>query len=93
MSTHITGYVSDKDEKYQKHAKVLEACADANIENLPRETAEYFGSKYPDRELLREKLLVEIPKHKIDEVDASGFEIYISEIPQGVHKIRFVNSW
>jgi hypothetical protein len=93
MSTHIIGFVSSENENYKKHAKVLNACIEAGISKLPKETAEYFGSKYPDKYLLEEKLEIKIPKHKYFENDEEGFEIIISEIPDGVHKIRFVNTW
>ena len=46
MSTRITGFVSPENENYKKHAKVLNACIEAGISELPKETAEYFGSKY-----------------------------------------------
>lgn len=83
----------DDNEKYKKHAKVLKACYDAGVSELPKETAEYFGSKCPDLYLLEEKLEIEIQKHEYHGDATRGFEIYISEIPEGVHKIRFVNSW
>lgn len=93
MSTYITGFVSPENETYKKHSKVLLACADAGIEEMPKETAEYFGSKYPEKYLLEEKLSIKIPKHEYGEDMTEGFEIIISEIPEGVHKIRFTNSW
>lgn len=93
MSTRITGFVSPEDKNYKKHSKVLIACIDAGISELPKETAEYFGSKYPSKHLLEEKLEVYVPKHEYNEDMIEGFEIIISEIPDGVHKIRFVNCW
>lgn len=93
MSTSIKGFVSPYNEKYKKHSKVLIACIEANIEELPKETAEYFGSKYPNSYLLEEKLQIDIPSHDYKEEMSSGFEIILSEIPEGVHKIRFSNSW
>jgi hypothetical protein len=99
MSTYIIGFVSPENENYhsmggyKKHSKVLIACIEAGISELPKETAEYFGSKYPEKYLLEEKLEIKIPKHKYSEDMKEGFEIIISEIPDGVHKIRFVNSW
>jgi len=93
MSTRITGFVSPENENYKKHSKVLIACIEAGISELPKETAEYFGSKYPEEYLLEEKLEIKIPKHEYSEDMTEGFEIIISEIPQGVHKIRFVNSY
>ena len=93
MSTSVIGFVSPENDKYQKHAKVLNACIEAGVSELPKETAEYFGSKYPEKYLLEEKLEIEIIQHEYHGNAACGFEIYVSEIPEGVHKIRFVNSW
>lgn len=93
MSTNITGFVSPENENYKKHCKVLTACIEAGIEELPKETAEYFGSKYPEEELFEEKLQTEMPVKEWGNDYSSGFEIIISEIPEGVHKIRFSNSW
>lgn len=93
MSTHVTGFVSPENENYKKHSKVLIACIEAGISELPKETAEYFGSKYPEKYLLEEKLTIEIPVKKWGNDYSSGFEIIVSEIPDGVHKIRFANSW
>lgn len=93
MSTAITGFVSPENENYKKHAKVLNACFEAGILELPKETAVYFGSKYPEKYLLEKKLEIKIPKQKYSDADEEGFEIIVSEIPEGVHKIRFVNSW
>lgn len=93
MSTHVIGFIAPDNDIYIKHAKVLEACADARISELPRETADYFGSKYPDLSLLEDKLTVKIPVHKYIDIGASGFEVVISEIPAGVEKIRFFNSY
>lgn len=43
MSTHVKGFVSTENENYKKHSKVLIACIEAGISELPKETAEYFG--------------------------------------------------
>ena len=93
MSTHVTGFVSPENENYKKHSKVLIACIEAGISELPKETAEYFGSEYPEKYLLEEKLEVAIPTREWNNEYSSGFEIIVSEIPDGVHKIRFANSW
>ena len=34
MSTYVIGFVSDNDETYKKHAKVLLACLEAGIKKL-----------------------------------------------------------
>jgi len=93
MSTRITGFVSPENKDYKKHSKVLIACIGAGVSELPKETAEYFNCKYPEEYLLEEKLEIKIPKHVYRDDDIDGFEIIVSEIPEGVHKIRFVNSW
>lgn len=93
MSTHVIGFVSDNDATYRKHSKVLIACCEAGIKELPKETAEYFGSKYPYESLLEEKLQTKVPTHQYHDDMQDGYEIIISEIPEGVHKIRFYNSY
>lgn len=93
MTTKVKGFVSPEDDIYKKHSRVLLACIDAKISELPKETAEYFGGKYPEREMLEDKLEVKIPKHVYNEESEEGFEIIVGEIPVGVYKIRFVNSW
>jgi hypothetical protein len=93
VTTSVRGFVSPENDKYKKHAKVLIACIEAGVSELPKETAEYFGSKYPEKYLLEEKLEIKIPMQEYIGNAERRFEIYISEIPEGVHKIRFVNSW
>jgi len=93
MTTSVKGFVSPENEIYKKHSRVLIACIDAGISELPKETAEYFGSKYPEKYLLEEKLEIKIPKHEYHEDMTEGFEIILSEIPKGVYKIRFENRW
>jgi hypothetical protein len=93
MSTNVKGFISDKNELYQKHAKVLKACMEAGIKLLPKETADYFGSEYPEKYLLEEKLKIDIPVKDYNNDMEVGYEIIISEIPDGVYKIRFYNSY
>lgn len=97
MSTYIQAFIPDTDPTYQKHKKVLLACIDAGIEELPKETSQYFGYKTPEREALEEKLKVELREgvHYKDynEDMSQGFEIELKDIPQGVTKLRFVNSY
>lgn len=93
MSTYLVGFVSPENENYKKHSKVLIACIEAGISELPKETSEFFGSKYPEKYLLEEKLEIKIPMHEYSDDSRQGFEVIISEIPKEVNKIRFVNSW
>jgi len=93
MSTSIQGFVSPNDPTYKKHVKVLIACSEAEIEEMPKETSEYFGSTYPEECLIEEKLHVNIPVKEYSAEMEDGYEILVSEIPEGVHKIRFFNSY
>lgn len=52
MSTHIKAYIPDTDPEYQKHKKILLACADANA-SLPKETMKYFNTKIDDADGIR----------------------------------------
>lgn len=93
MSTHVKGFIPATDPTYIKHSRVLVACCEAGIKELPKETAEYFGSKYPEKYLLEEKLEVSIPVEEIHDNSGIKYEVMLSQIPEGVEKIRFVNSW
>ena len=93
MSTHIIGLRTTNDKTYQKHAKVLRACIDAGVSELPKETAEYFGEKYPEEYLFEEVLAVKVPAEEWGEDMQEGFEIKVAYIPQGVETIRFYNSY
>lgn len=93
MSTHLTGFISDDNDLYKKHSAVLKACLAAGIKELPTETAEYFECKYPEEYALEEKLRIKIPYKEYSADMSEGFEIIVSEIPQGVYKIRFTNSY
>lgn len=93
MSTSVIGFVSPDDPTYQKHLKVLMACIEADIEALPKETADYFGYDYPEECAAEEKLLISIPIKEWGDENSEGYELIVSDIPEGVHKIRFANSW
>jgi hypothetical protein len=93
MSTRVTGFVSSNNEEYIKHSKVLRACIDAKIGKLPKETADFFGSEYPEEYLFDEKLEIKIKTHVYNEDMTEGFEVILSELPKEVYKIRFSNSY
>ena len=93
MSTHVVGYRSANDPEYAKHAKVLRACIEADIKLLPKETAEYFNSEYPEEYLFEEALEVKIPMTEYSGDMVEGYEIKVSEITSGVETIRFYNSY
>ena len=93
MSTHIVAFVSDNDPEYQKQKAVLDACLAAGIEELPKETAEYFGQEWPDAEIGEARLEVDLPVAEWKDDMKEGYEVKIEDIPAGVYKIRFYNSW
>lgn len=93
MSTSVIAFVSEENETFKKQVKVLKACIEAGIEELPKETAKYFGESYVCESLIEAKLEIEIPTIDYSGDAEEGFEIVVSEIPEGTHKIRFVNSY
>ncbi len=93
MSTHVTAFTSPTNTEYQKHAKVLKVCLEAGLKQLPPETGDYFGSDSVDESLLEEKLEVSIKTHEFHADMVEGYEVYIKDIPAGVEKIRFYNSY
>lgn len=93
MSIHVTAFTSPNNTEYQKHAKVLKVCLEAGLNKLPPETAEYFGNDYVDESLLEEKLEVNIKAHEYEAEMENGYEVYLKDIPAGVEKIRFYNSY
>ena len=95
MSTKVKGFILPDDPMYKKHSAVLLACIAAGIKEMPKETAEYFDC-HPGEvsdHLLEEKLECTIPAHEYSADMVDGYEIIVSEIPKGVHKIRFYNSY
>lgn len=87
-------YEVDIRAKYQKYIKVVEACKDAGIQKLPEETAKYFGCEHPEDVEMESPLVVKIPKKEWkDGSMTEGYEIKVSDIPEGVEVIRFCNSW
>jgi len=91
MFSKVVGYRTEDDDTYKKHAKVLIACKEAGIKILPEETAKYFQWEYPEEYLLKEVLEIEVPNKKINEDDSDIIEVKVSDIPEGVEVLRFVN--
>lgn len=93
MSTNIVAFIPDNDPTYLKHKKVLLACHEAGVKELPKETAQYFGEKYVEPCYLEEKLTVKLKMEEWKNEYCSGYEIFVKDIPVGVEKIRFYNSF
>ena len=90
MSTHVMFLRSKDDPVFKQMAAVLNSCLDAGIEP-PEKVLEYFNYSYEEDDALE----IEGTAHKWDPEDGgrSGFEIFVSEIPEGTERIRFYNSW
>jgi hypothetical protein len=93
MSTYVTALRNKKSKEYEKHANVLKACIEADIEKLPKETAKYFNSDYPCKSLFEEKLELNINYTDFSDDGISGIEVKVSDIPKSCHVLRFSNSW
>lgn len=93
VSLCIIGFSSKENSIYKKHAAVLQACISAEIKELPEETALYFGSSFPELCLLNDFLEIEIPMTEYNNMQESGYEIKISDIPRDVDIIRIYNSY
>lgn len=96
VRTYILAFIPNTDETYQKQKKVLLACAEAGVE-LPEVTARYFGQSDPDEYLLDHKLEIQLEENVHFEIYnddmISGIEIELKNLPKGVAKLRFINSW
>lgn len=96
MSTHIHAFISDNDEAYKTHKKVLLVCLEAGVD-LPTQTAEFFGAKQPYLSLLDDVLEVELQLNKhYTEFEGDmreGFEVDLTKLPKNVSILRFVNSY
>jgi len=90
MSTHVIFLRNRDDEEFKKNAAVLNACNEAGVEP-PDKIHKYFQYSY------EEDLALEIDG-KVHEWDPQGggrqgFDVFVSEIPEGTERIRFYNSW
>jgi hypothetical protein len=84
---------SKDDPTYQKYLKVLLACQEAGIDDIPKEVNDYFGGYGIDSD---PEFPLEIkfePKEWRKEDGLEGFEIRLNDLPQGVEVIRFFNSY
>ena len=95
MSTNVTGFRSRDGEEFKKHYKVLQACIEAGVTELPKETADFFGDDTVEEYIVDDFLECSIndclTEYSGDMED--GYEIDVKKIPKGVEKIRFYNSY
>lgn len=86
MSTHVVFLRSADDPTYQKYLKIYRACEEAGLV-APPEVTSYFedGEEGP--------LEVRCYPREWNDDMQQGYEIDVSDIPEGVKIIRFWNSW
>jgi hypothetical protein len=88
MSTYIMLLRDRNDPEHQKKAAVLDACLEAGVD-IPKAIEEYFdGSDDPDT-----GLIIPFSAREYKGEYEEGLEVDISELPEGVKTIRFVNSY
>jgi hypothetical protein len=92
MSTSVVFLRSKDNEQYQKMLRVAQTCTEAGVD-LPDEVEDYFDGEYewnPEGplEMDADKFLKE---HHAEMQE--GYEIKVSDIPEGVDVIRFINSY
>ena len=93
MSTHIDG-IREPDDSWKRMKAVWDACREAGV-SLPREVNEYFDGETPDPDGVVLNLM-DGAHHIAREWSGlfdTGYEITVADIPAGVTKIRFYNSW
>lgn len=88
-SMSVLGLRTKEDPTYKKNLKVLIACVEAGVKKLPEEVAEYFDSEYAEMCLAEEVLTMKLPLNKWRDKYYGGYELKVSEIPEGVETIRF----
>ena len=96
MSTSMVAF-REPDAEYQKHKKVAEACWAADVE-VPEATAKYLGQDAIDMEDAEQGLAfswVECKKMTTpyEDSDSVGLEVDLRQLPSGVVRLRFYNSW
>jgi hypothetical protein len=83
---HVVGFMP-ADEKWTKMKMAWDACKAAGIEP-PKEVEDFFSGEYPGDKPGREVQLGVLACKEWNNDYASGFEIDITLLPQGVRFIR-----
>lgn len=96
MSTHVFA-VRDLDGRFKKMMDLKLACDDLGV-SYPAELVEYFEHPNESEGYLREAMeTVELPEGLIQQRttdDAEDiWEVDVTQLPEEVKKIRFVNSY
>lgn len=91
MSTHVKLLRSKNDPTYQEYLKVLMACKEAEI-NPPKIVNDYFGGDGIDNDP-ETPLEIEFKATPWGDESREGFQIELSDLPEGVKTIRFYNAY
>ena len=93
MSSHVTFLRSQDNPHYKRMLKIKYACEEAGV-NYPEEVDEYFGGYGIDNQ---DEYPLEVSARGVEKEYRAemeeGFEIKVSDIPEDVDVIRFVNSY
>lgn len=87
MSTNVAAF-KPPGEEWAKMKRVWDACIDVGL-TPPEAVQSYFSYLEPTEDGEE----VPIIAHEWVDQDAAGYEILVKDIPEGVEKIRFYNSW
>jgi hypothetical protein len=88
MSTYVLLLRDGSCPHHQLKVKVLQACLEADVA-VPEEVDKYFdGTDDPDY-----GLIIPFEAREYNGEHETGVEIDISELPEGVKTIRFLNSY
>lgn len=93
MSSSVTG-LRAKDAQWGKKREAVKALVAAG-EAVPDSLMDFFGGMEPENILKDDTagLEVEIPEKEGSDEASSWIEINVKDIPAGVERIRFINSW
>ena len=95
MSTNIIA-IKPPDETYQKMLAAYQACVDAGI-GIPKEVGRFFNYENPEPSGVVIRLdypaLHACVREWTNNDSASGFEVDLALLPEGVKVLRFYNSW
>ncbi|PWU07237.1 MAG: hypothetical protein C5B43_00655 [Verrucomicrobia bacterium] len=91
MCSYVVG-IKTRDEKFNAMKSIWNQCIFYKIP-IPKEVEEYFNDMTPDPN----GVVVYIPHKDWADPDPNnprnGIEINVSDIPEDVKVIRFINSW
>ncbi len=92
MSSYVTGYKKDEEEKWNKMKAVYNACKSAGI-RIPDEVEdEYFDDENPNN-ISGVEVDISSAIEELTYDSTNAWEVDITKLPKGVRYIRFRNSY